>query len=113
MITAFNSGSKTLAAAGVRLLIEGICIDHNILKGKTYTDKGRVNRSKAGKIDLRKNLEGKINGMRDKGHISKAQAKVLHQLRQLGNDAAHALDEPSLDLLGACINAVEHMMEQV
>ncbi len=48
-----------------------------------------------------------------KGFISKNQAKVLHQLRRLGNDAAHALDQPPLKLINECIDAVDHLLVQV
>jgi hypothetical protein len=113
-ITASNIRLSTLAGAGIRLLIEGICLDQNIHKGKVYTDQGRLVRERAtGKIVLRDNLEGKINGLLQKGLISKNQAKVLHQLRKLGNDAAHALDQPPLKLIEECIDAVEHLMVQV
>ena len=90
-MAAFNHGLSTLAAAGVRLLIEGICLDHNVLKGKTYTDEGKLVRDKHGKVAKRDNLDGKINGLHTKGLISKTQASVLHQIRKLGNDAAHVL----------------------
>jgi len=113
-ITAFNNGLSTLAGAGIRMLIEGICLDQKILKGRVYTDQGKLVRERATrKIVLRDNLEGKINGLLAKGLISKNQAKVLHQLRKLGNDAAHALDQPSLKLTEECINAVEHLLVQV
>ena len=113
-MTAFNNGLSTLAGAGIRLLIEGVCLDQNILKGRVYTDKGKLVRSKkTGEIVLRNNLEGKINGLQMKGHISKTQGKVLHELRKLGNDAAHALDQPPLKLIEECINAIEHLLVQL
>jgi hypothetical protein len=113
-ITAFNNGLSTLAGAGIRLLIEGICLDQKILKGKVYTDQGKLVRHKVTKkVILRDNLEGKINGLLMKGLISKTQGKVLHQLRKLGNDAAHALDQPSLKLIEECIEAIEHLLIQV
>jgi hypothetical protein len=113
-ITAFNNGLSTLAGAGIRLLIEGICLDQKILKGRVYTDQGKLVRHKATKkIILRDNLEGKINGLLMKGLISKNQARVLHQLRKLGNDAAHALDQPPLNLIEECIDAIEHLLVQV
>ncbi len=83
-ITAFNDKLPTFAGAGIRPLIEGVCVEHNIIKGRTYTQAGKVVRDrKTGTIILRDNLEGKINGLLTKGHISKNQAKVLHQLRKL------------------------------
>jgi hypothetical protein len=113
-ITAFNDRLSTLAGAGIRLLIEGICLDQKILKGRVYTDQGKLVRERAtGKIILRENLEGKINGLLLKGLISKNQAKVLHQLRTLGNDAAHALDQPPLKLIEECVDALEHLLVQV
>lgn len=113
-ITAFNNGLSTLAGAGIRLLIEGVCLDQKILKGKVYTDQGKLVRDRATrKVILRNNLEGKINGLLMKGLISKNQAKVLHQLRKLGNDAAHALDQPPLKLIDECIDAIEHLLVQV
>lgn len=113
-MTAFNNGLSTLAGAGIRLLIEGVCLDQGILKGKVYTDQGRLVRNKkTGKIILRDNLEGKINGLLMKGLVSRTQAKVLHQLRKLGNDAAHALDQPRLKLVEGCIDAIEHLLVQV
>lgn len=112
-ITAFNNGLSTLAGAGVRLLIEGICLDQKILKGRIYTDRGKLVRDKANNVLLRNSLEGKINGLLMKGFISKNQAKLLHQLRKLGNDAAHALDQPPLTLIEGCIDVVEHLLIQV
>ena len=113
-IVAFNDGLSTLAGAGIRLLIEGICRDQKILKGRVYTDQGRLVRIKATKvIVLRDNLEGKINGLLTKGLISKNQSKVLHQLRKLGNDAAHALDQPPLRLIEECIDSIEHLLVQL
>jgi hypothetical protein len=83
--TAFNNSLSTLAGAGIRLLIEGICLDQKILKGRVYTDNGKMVRDKkTGKVLLRDSLEGKINGLLMTGLISKTQAKVLHQLRKLG-----------------------------
>jgi hypothetical protein len=113
-ITAFNNGLSTLAGAGIRLLIEGVCLERKITKGRVYTDQGKLVRHRAtGKPVLRENLEGKINGLLMKGFISRNQAKVLHQLRKLGNDAAHALDQPSLKLIEECIDAVEHLLVQI
>lgn len=113
-ITAFNDGLSTLAGAGIRLLIEGICRDQNITEGRVYTDQGRLVRHRTtNRIILRDNLEGKINGLLMKGRISKNQAKVLHQLRKLGNDAAHELDQPSLKLIEQCIDTIEHLFVQV
>jgi len=113
-LTAFNNKLPTLAGAGIRLLIEGVCQDQKIKKGKVYSEEGKVIRDKTTRrIILRDNLDGKINGLWSKGLISRNQAQVLHQLRKLGNDAAHALDQPPLSLIEECLNAAEHLFVQV
>jgi Domain of unknown function (DUF4145) len=113
-ITAFNNKLPTLAGAGIRLLIEGICLENKISSGKVYTDDGKLLRHhETGKTRIKETLEGKTNGLRDKGYISKKQAKLLHQLRKLGNEATHALDEPPLALIAESITAIEHLMAQV
>jgi hypothetical protein len=85
-IDAFNAGISTLTGAGVRLLIEGVCMDKGVKDGEV-TDK-------AGNKRRKDNLEGKINGMVENGLISSDQANHLHLIRFLGNDAAHQLDVP-------------------
>ena len=49
--------------------------------------------TKTGIVKKQKNLEGKINGMAERGLITTNQAATLHQIRFFGNDAAHELDE--------------------
>jgi hypothetical protein len=70
-LIAFNEDARTLSAVGLRALIEGICKDRGI-KGKDLYEK----------IDgLRKDLPENI-------------VKNLHNLRFMGNDAAHELSAP-------------------
>lgn len=104
-IAACNSQLSTLAGAGVRLLIEGICNEQGIKKGDVTDDEGVTKKQK--------NLEGKINGMVEHGLIGKKQADVLHEIRFLGNDAAHELDQPSRRVLSKAIDIVEHILAQV
>jgi hypothetical protein len=49
--------------------------------------------TKTGIVKKQKNLKGKINGRAERGLITTNQAATLHQIRFLGNDAAHELDE--------------------
>ena len=67
-------------------MIEGVCNDRGIKDGNV-TDANGVTKRK-------NNLEGRINGLAEKGLISTQQAETLHQIRFLGNDAAHELDQP-------------------
>jgi hypothetical protein len=104
-ITAYNQQLSTLAGAGVRLLIEGICKDQGIAGGNV-TDKHGVTTRK-------NNLEGKINGMAEQGRIGTKQAEILHEIRFLGNDAAHELDQPSRSVLTSALDIAEHILAQV
>lgn len=112
-ITAFNAGLFTLAGSGVRLLIEGVCIDQKIEDGPKLEQDGKAANNKQGKPIRIDNLEGKINGLAERDFITKNQAKHLHQIRFLGNDAAHQLDIPAAKIVGHAIDIVEHLFEQV
>jgi hypothetical protein len=61
-VAAFNERLLTLAGAGVRLIIEGICKDQKIEDGEV-TDENGVSRR-------RHNLAGRINGLVEHGFIS-------------------------------------------
>jgi hypothetical protein len=105
-ITAYNSQLPTLTGAGVRLLIEGICKERGIKNGEVVKPTTK-------KKQRKNNLEGRINGMYEAGLISKNQADTLHEIRFLGNDAAHELDQPARDVQNTAINIVEHILDQV
>jgi hypothetical protein len=104
-ISAFNQKLLILAGAGVRLLLEGVCKDRGIIDGEVVNEKGDKRRSKE--------LQGKINGMAEKGLVTSQQAEFLHQIRFIGNDAAHDLDQPTLNHVAMALDIVEHLMEQV
>lgn len=113
-ITTFNAGSFTLAGAGVRLLVEGVCLDQKVEDGPILDETGqqRISR-KSGQPVRHTNLEGKINGLVERDFITRAQAAYLHEVRFLGNDAAHQLDRPTADDVSHAINIVEHLLDQV
>lgn len=112
-IKAFNANLYTLAGAGVRLLIEGACIGQKVVDGPKFDDDGNPIFSKAGKEVRSDRLDGKINGLVEKKYISFKQASYLHEIRFLGNDAAHQLDIPTAEVLGHAIDIVEHLIDQV
>lgn len=104
-VTAYNQQLVTLVGAGVRLLIEGICNDRGIKDGEVEDKNGKKHR--------RSTLEGRINGMVEQGFLSTSQAPTLHEIRFLGNDAAHQLDLPGPTILEAALDIVEHILDQV
>jgi hypothetical protein len=114
-ITAFNNGSFILAGAGVRLLIEGICNAEGVINGPVF-DKvtgAPIIHKTTGSPVIRDNLEGKINGMVQRDLISKKQAHHLHEIRSLGNDAAHELHKPDSKIISMALDIVEHVIDQV
>jgi hypothetical protein len=112
-ITAFNAGLFTLAGAGVRLIIEGVCTDQKIKNGPKFNASGHALSDKRGNPVRAKDLEGRINGLGEQGFISLKQANHLHQIRFLGNDAAHQLDIPTAKIVGHAIDIIEHLLDQV
>ncbi len=99
-LQAFNLQLSTLCGAGFRLLVEGICGEQGVVDGDVPQPNGTPVR--------KSNLQGKIRGLVGRGLISSRQADVLHQIRFLGNDAAHELDQPPITSLKAAFDIVDH-----
>lgn len=72
-IKAFNAGALILAGAGLRAIVEAICLEQN-LKG---------------------NLEKKIDALVSNGLLAKPQAELLHEERYIGNSAIHEIKSPA------------------
>jgi Domain of unknown function (DUF4145) len=90
--SAYSAGAPTLATAGLRALVEAICIEQGC--------KGR-------------NLEEKINQLVEKGAVAKQHAEFLHLHRLLGNDAVHEMIAPSDLELHFAFEIVETMMKTI
>ncbi|WP_186381671.1 DUF4145 domain-containing protein [Yersinia massiliensis] len=104
-IETFNNDSFILTAAGLRALIEGLCSYLEILDGPIPSDNETVKR--------KSNLEGKIFGLSEKGHLTAAGAKFLHEHRFMGNDAVHSLKKPSREDLSVAIELLEHSLDAI
>lgn len=102
---ALNQELLTLAGAGLRLIIEGVCNQKGIKDGPVPDKTGTINR--------KDNLQGRIHGLAEKHFITDPQAEILHEIRFLGNDAAHELDQPSAKAVNTALDIVEHLLEQV
>lgn len=95
-------GFGTLAAIGIRGLIEGICVDQKA--------SGR-------------SLDKKIDSLVSLGALNKRQAESLHTLRKIGNAAAHeaacfepdevALAWESLEMIVKCFYYSEHINQRL
>jgi hypothetical protein len=109
VIDCYNNESLTLCAAGLRALVEGLCADQGVKDGM-------VTRTKAdGQTSLKreKNLEGKINGLHEKGLLTKTSSETLHEHRFLGNEAVHELARPSASELKLAISIIEQTLEHI
>jgi hypothetical protein len=106
-IECFNNEVYTLCAAGLRTIIEGICEEQGIKKGPVIEQQ----KDGSSKTVQKYNLEGKISGLSDKNILTRKEADILHELRLLGNKAAHQLSQPSPKDLTLAIEIIEHMLE--
>ncbi|KAB0671066.1 DUF4145 domain-containing protein [Oryzomonas sagensis] len=108
-IKTFNDGSYTLCAAGLRVIVEGIC-EVNGVKDGPVTRQQKDGSDK----DCRSNrLEGKIYGLCEKDILTKKSADMLHEHRFLGNGAVHDLAEPGERELRIAIELIEHILEDI
>lgn len=90
VVESYNIDLKILCAAGLRMIIEGICNYLNI-SGKT--------------------LGERIDNLARNGKISSELAKSLHIHKYLGNYALHRLEMPEKPELGKAIELLEITME--
>ena len=83
---------KIMAGFGIRAIIEAICKDNNMT--------GR-------------NLQHKIDSLANAGLITQAGSTILHNLRFMGNAAAHEMKAHTLKELNAAFDVVEYLLKGV
>jgi hypothetical protein len=108
-IDCFNNENLTLCGAGVRALVEGLCNENGILDGEI--DVPGPNGTTVKKRES--NLQGRINGLYEKGRLTKESAAILHEHRFLGNKAIHELSPPSIQELSLALEIVEHVFDDL
>jgi len=104
-IDCYNDGSLTLCAGGLRALVEGLCSEQGVKNGPVV--------QKDGAVVNKRNLEGKIAGLHERGILTKREAEALHEHRFLGNEAVHELAQPSSEELKIAFDIIEHVFESV
>ena len=108
-INSYNNDIMTLCAAGIRALVEGICLNKKIKDGEiSYTDKNGMLKTKRSK-----DLQGKIHGLYERGILTKDNAESLNEHRYLGNEAIHELSLPSKEELSLAISIIEHILDSI
>ena len=108
-IDCYNNENLTLCGAGVRALVEGLCIENGISDGEIDTP-GPGGTIIKKRVD---SLQGKINGLHEKGKLTKENAEILHEHRFLGNTAVHELSAPSKGELSLALEIVEHVFDNL
>jgi len=108
-IECFNNEFFTLCAAGLRAIVEGICAQQGIKDGPVEVEK----RDGTKKLIRRKDLQGKISGLCEKGILTTQNSEILHEHRFLGNEAVHELSQPSMDELNLAIEIIEHTIDSL
>lgn len=109
IIDSYNNEIYTLCAAGLRAIVEGLCANQGITDGPVEIKKidGTKN------IRRRKDLQGKISGLHEKGILTQNNSEILHEHRFLGNEAVHELHQPSSEELTLAIEIIEHTIESL
>ena len=100
-----SSGYNIFCAIGIRMMIEAICSDRSIHDGPNPAKPGSTSRSNR--------LDGKIEGLVEAQYITPAQARVLHELRFIGNDAAHELLEIQSGDLRTALEVLENAIVNI
>jgi len=114
-IVCYNNDSLTLCAAGIRVLVEIICLENQIIEGDVYAKDQNGDYIKDTNGNMLKNgrkntLEGKISGLSEKGILREKDAMILHEHRAIGNEALHRMVIHSKDELKIAINIIKSML---
>jgi hypothetical protein len=91
-LTSFNAGAMTLAAAGLRSVVEATCKDQGC----------------AGS-----NLQKMIDDLVSKGVFLGRDADYLHQHRFLGNEAVHEMESPPEEEFEIALEILEHLLKSI
>jgi len=92
VLAALWVGSYTLAAGGLRAIVEATCVVLKI-RGDELT--------------------GKISKLQEKGYISQKEADRLHAIRFMGNDSLHQMRVPDEDQVIIVLEITEHLLDSL
>lgn len=114
VVANFEMKHYLLAAAGLRMIIEGLCNELSVEEGFLLDEEtGEKKVSKKGDLVTSKSLEGRINGLSEAGVLTSTSSKVLHIIRNLGNQTVHELNEPKRSVILSGLEIVEHTFYNV
>lgn len=114
VIDAYNRNSLILCSVGQRMVIEAICKEKSIDIELLFNADGTPKLDNAGEQKSRfLTLSEKINKLQGSGYITPIQAEVLHQIKGLGNDAAHEITKHDDKIIGAALEVLESMLYSI
>ncbi|MDM5199266.1 DUF4145 domain-containing protein [Fictibacillus enclensis] len=113
IVKVFNLRFHILCAAGLRTLIEAICLESQITGGNLFDEEKKVRISNKKKEIYSTSLEGKIYGLYQKQLILWDHCRILQEVRDIGNTAVHEIKHPSLLTLRQAIIIVEGILESI
>jgi len=105
-VKAYNNNSFILCAGGLRAIVEAVCNDLGIKGAHVFNAKKNQN-------ELRTNLEHKIKGLVEQGHLTQNAAEILHAHRFMGNEALHEIKRGKKSDLLIAIQIIEHLLEHI
>ena len=91
-IAAFEAGAHILTGAGLRAIVEAICIQQKV-KGK--------------------DLQERIDQLVETRLLAKPQADLLHEERYIGNSALHEIDPPTEKHLSLGLEIIEGLLNAI
>jgi len=115
VVANFEMKHYLLAAAGLRMIIEGLCNELLIKEGFLIDDETgekKVSR-KTGKVVISDSLEGRINGLSEAGVLTRKASKTLHIIRNVGNQTVHELKDPKRSVILSGLEIIEHTFYDV
>lgn len=113
VISSYTRNDLLLTGVGLRMILEGICLELNIKDGPLFNEDGEVRLNKKDEEIKSGSLEGKINGLYKEEHIVKKHTKILQEIRDLGNATAHELKVPTRRVILLALEAVEQLIINV
>lgn len=102
-----------LAAAGLRMMIEGICNHLSIKNGPLMDDNTGEPKMKDGNPVRGSNLNGRINGLAEAKVLTNKSTSVLHFIRKLGNQTVHELADPKRHIIMDALEIIEQTLYNI
>lgn len=114
VVESYELGYFALAVAGLRMIVEGICNELSIESG--YVIDKKTNEIKLNKQDKpirENNLRGRINGLAEKGILTRNQVETLQFVRLVGNQTVHELQVPPDNIVREIIKIIEQAFTNI